>query len=70
MDKKILLSGAAALVLGVSMYSASASASALSLTIEGEGAGTATMSDAACPLPTFDPSQSPACQLEPERNHT
>ena len=45
MDKKILLSGAAALVLGVSMYSASASASALSLTIEGEGAVTATMSD-------------------------
>jgi len=45
MDKKILLSGAAALVLGASLYAAPASASALSLTIEGEGAVTATMDD-------------------------
>jgi hypothetical protein len=45
MDKKILLSGAAALVLGASLYAAPASASALSLTIEGEGAVTALMND-------------------------
>jgi len=45
MDKKILLSGAAALVLGASLYAAPASASALSLTIEGEGAVTALMDD-------------------------
>ena len=44
MDKKILLSGAAALVIGFGVYAAPASA-AISLSYEGEGAITASMSD-------------------------